>query len=77
MNVEIELGITHLGCKVITRTKDDGDRCDVDVILIGPVEILSIAPDWRDDRGREWPQTHCEGAGRAVWGDPRRRDRLA
>jgi hypothetical protein len=77
MNFEIELGTTHLGCKVITRTTDDGDRCDVDVILIGPVEILSIAPDWMDDRGREWPQTHGEGAGRAVWADPRRRDRLA
>jgi hypothetical protein len=77
MNVEIELSTTHLGCKTITRTTETADRLDADVILIGPVEILSIAPDWRDDRGREWPQTHCEGAGRAVWADPRRRDRLA
>ena len=77
MNVEIELGTTHLGCKVITRTTETADRLDVDVILIGPVEILSIAPDWTDDRGREWHHSHGEAAGRAVWADPKRRDRLA
>ena len=54
MNVEIELGTTHLGCKVITRTTETADRCDVDVILIGPVEILSIAPDWVKEQGRVW-----------------------